>query len=247
MSTEETYVESLGESGPMVVCLHGNAPPASLLPIAQGLSLDHRVLVLHRRGYGRSAQSPVLPVEQSLDELVSLLSRRVDRPFALLGHSFGAYLAFRVAQALPQVNKLLLLSPLLGMVSDEDSEAYRMGGQAIRRGDDLTDLLVERWLAPQNRGAEAVEMIRDWQSSAGFADDLEETSKVPLLGPAGPTVRTYLRVGALDEATPRAQAEAIAEMVPGAQLEVVHGVGHLLGHEDLEGTVAACRAVVDES
>ncbi|HEX7603206.1 MAG TPA: hypothetical protein VF316_16425, partial [Polyangiaceae bacterium] len=52
------------------------------------------------------------------------------------------------------------------------------------------------------------------------------------------------RVGAEDAAAPAAKSQEIARAVPGAELQIVPGVGHALTIEDLPGTIDAVRAAL---
>ena len=60
------------------------------------------------------------------------------------------------------------------------------------------------------------------------------------------TARTLVLVGALDAETPPAYARAIAEIVPGAELVVVPGAGHLLPAEAPDAVNRAIRAHVGD-
>jgi myxalamid-type polyketide synthase MxaE and MxaD len=68
---------------------------------AQGFADDVEVQSLQPPGRGFRLREPAMTdLGQLLDKLSEVIEPRLDRPFALLGHSFGALLAFELVRAL---------------------------------------------------------------------------------------------------------------------------------------------------
>ena len=95
----ELNVESAGEGIPVVVLHGGGTTHRSFRPYLDPLHEDFRVLYVDQRGQGDSP--PVNPASLSLDVLardVDLLAEALGlEHFALLGHSFGAFIAIQHA------------------------------------------------------------------------------------------------------------------------------------------------------
>lgn len=105
-TTRGTFgVRRQGESGPIVLCLHGFPDDASTWDrlAAEVAEAGYQVLAMNLRGY---APSP-LDGSLGLDDLVADLMAVVDacsrqEPVALLGHDYGAQLAYPALAAHPQ-------------------------------------------------------------------------------------------------------------------------------------------------
>jgi pimeloyl-ACP methyl ester carboxylesterase len=110
------FVRKAG-AGPAVVCLHsstGSSKQWTLL--TQRLAERYQVLAPDLYGYG---QSPAWPVGRvlSLDDEVALLGpmlESISGPFHLVGHSYGAAVAFKLALTFPsRVRSVAVYEPVL--------------------------------------------------------------------------------------------------------------------------------------
>jgi len=92
-------VRTYGESGPVVIVLHGGpAAVGEAAPIARGLADSFRVLEPWQRGSGDEP----LSVARHVEDLHDLVTTRCDgAPPALVGESWGAMLALAYAAAHP--------------------------------------------------------------------------------------------------------------------------------------------------
>jgi pimeloyl-ACP methyl ester carboxylesterase len=100
-------VREYGETGPLVVVLHGGpAAPGEMAPVARGLADRFRVLEPLQRGSGPEPLSVARHVED-LHELI--VSRRVGSPPAVVGFSWGAMLALAHGAAHPDDAGCLVL------------------------------------------------------------------------------------------------------------------------------------------
>ncbi|PZR53219.1 alpha/beta hydrolase [Xylanimonas oleitrophica] len=118
-----------GGDGPVVVLLHGLAGSGrELLPTAEALSPELRVLVVDQRGHGASTRRPadVSRAAFVADVVTVVESLAPGRKVCLVGQSMGAHTAFLVAHARPDlVDRLVMLE---GHVrGGEPGEAARLG------------------------------------------------------------------------------------------------------------------------
>jgi pimeloyl-ACP methyl ester carboxylesterase len=92
-------VREYGESGPLVLVLHGGpAAPGEMAPVARGLSDKFRVLEPFQRGSGATP----LTVARHIADLHELIASRLEEsPPAVVGFSWGAMLALAHAAAHP--------------------------------------------------------------------------------------------------------------------------------------------------
>lgn len=119
----EPYVREAG-AGPTVVCLHANAShSAQWRSLMTQLSTGYRVLAPDSFGAG---QSPDWPSDRviSLSDEVALLApviAQISASFALVGHSYGAAVALKLAMTYPdQVHALVLYEPTLFSLIDAE-------------------------------------------------------------------------------------------------------------------------------
>ena len=108
--------EEVGD-GPPVVLIHGVAfGPAAFRAVAEALAGDHRVISVHRRGYGLSPRVTPMPStrEHAEDIRVLLDGLGIDRASAI-GVSGGATVLTALAMAHPdRLERAVLHEPALG-------------------------------------------------------------------------------------------------------------------------------------
>ncbi len=110
------FVREAG-SGPTVICLHSNASTsAQWRGLMDLLTPDFHVLAPDLLGAGRSAAWPVVAgarMQHELDALAPTIEGAGERPH-LVGHSYGAALALRIALTwLGRIASLVLFEPTL--------------------------------------------------------------------------------------------------------------------------------------
>ncbi|GAA4338004.1 alpha/beta fold hydrolase [Streptomyces venetus] len=90
-----------------LVCLpHAGGSASFFRPVAQALTPEVEVLAVQYPGRQDRHQEPMIDTIGALADHVSrAVTRAVDRPFALFGHSMGATLAFEVAVRLEQAGR----------------------------------------------------------------------------------------------------------------------------------------------
>ncbi len=153
-------------------------------------------------------------------------------PAALVGNSMGGMIALRTALAhSDRVEKLVLVDAGLPAWdwSEEIRDYWAAEAAAFEAGDldEATEVNMGFWVKPEHR-----DEVRPQQH---HALELQSAHQEPeALWPEMPplsslTVPTLVIVGEDDRADMRAIAQHLAEEIPGADLAVVPGAGHLVG------------------
>lgn len=246
------HVEERG-SGPAVLLVGGTPTSADYLtPLMERLAASHRVLRPDLPGYG---ESPPLHAPYPLDEAARLLQDvLLDRGIAeaaLVGFSFGAWRALRLALGGRVRPTVVVCLAGVAWLSEEEQDGFGSLAAALRNGADLRDGLAARFLSPAWAAShpEHVAGVRAWlaaTTSETLADELDAVRGLPDLRPGlGRLACPVLaRVGSLDAPSLVEHAHTIAHAAPRGELQVVPGAGHALLYEDRDGTVdAVARAL----
>jgi 3-oxoadipate enol-lactonase len=156
----------------------------------------------------------------------------------LVGNSFGAAVALRIAVVAPAAARSLTLvspPPLSAEPSPALQAAWDAEERALERGDvdAAVDAVLEAWLQPQSppalrdRIAAMQRRAFELQRTASDADEAPD----PLERDPTAVTRLHLPVlalaGAADMPDFKLGAEQIADVVPGARMEILSGAGHL--------------------
>jgi pimeloyl-ACP methyl ester carboxylesterase len=241
-------VTQLGRGQDLLILVHGfgeNGYSWGELPAA--ITSAYSVLTVDLRGHGDSQWDP--NAHYSLDKFVSDLATLLDQlridSFCIAGHSLGASIALRIAAQRPRnVRKLVLVELRFEPTPDEvlefmleqfdaqfrvyDSPAeYNTVLEAQRPVADRTALLryARNSVRPRQAGGYEIKCdpqlrglrsdLRDPKQFRRNADDLSRL-RCPLL----------LIRGFGSAVLTRAAAQQIVNLVPNAQLALVHGAGH---------------------
>lgn len=253
-------------TGPVaVVLLHGQPGTADDWQWVTPLLEDrYTTVVPDRPGYGRTP-GPATGFRGNASALARLLDRLEVERAVVVGHSWagGAALAFAAghpdrAAGLVLVSSVgpgerlgwsdrLLAAPVVG----DAIAAATVGGVGLVLGIEKVQSVAERRLG--GRAHDALVALtrltrpgsRVWRSFVteqrcllseldGLADDL------PAL-----TAPTVVLHGRADRMVPVEVAATVAAAIPGAELQVLEGVGHLLPHDRPEAVAAAVARVAD--
>ncbi|MCZ7681863.1 MAG: alpha/beta hydrolase [Sandaracinaceae bacterium] len=246
---------STAGSGPDLVLIPG-APqhPSDLEVLAEPLRVDHRVTIVHLPGYGETPRSSRATTwSGSRSRWPRPSPARASRGPSWAASREGSYRALQLAldASRLELRGLFLMGPFAHLEPD-NREGLRGFGAALEAGIDLMEVGVARMFSPTWAGAHperARAVIAEMMVAAdrrgiraelaAFADSADLRERLGAI-----RVPVALRVGELDLATPPASAREIAARVAGASLDVVPGAGHMIHHEDREGTLAALRALL---
>ena len=245
-------------SAPVVVLLHGlGGSRISWEPQLRGLATIARVAAWDLPGYGAS---PPLDGPTSFSSLADEVAGFADELGAervhLVGISFGGMIAQYATAAHPErvaTLTLLATSPKFGLDGTEP-DAWRAarlapldaGQEPADFADRVLTALAGPSITPEAMAGQRAAMARITGAALRRSIDCLIThDSRPVL----PSVQAPTRclVGDADDETPVAYSRAIVDLVPGAELEVVPGAGHLLNVEAPEAVNAAIRRQVERS
>ena len=221
-------------SGPAVVLLHAGIADRSMwdetLPALA--SEGFRALAPDLPGFG---EAPVAPGPQApWNDVLMLLNELGIDLFALVGDSFGAAVALRVAVIAPaRVSALVLVStPMPAEPSERLAAAWAEEEEAMERGDvdAAVEAVADAWTEPgpiRERVAAMQRRAFELQLEAGEVEDAPDPVD------EDPEALTTLPMPVLAAAGERdfpdfiAGAETLAKVIPGARFELIPGAGHL--------------------
>jgi pimeloyl-ACP methyl ester carboxylesterase len=221
-------------SGPAVILLHAGVADRSmwsdLLPaLAQE---GFRAVAVDLPGFG---DAPVAPGAQAPwnDVLATMNELGIERA-AVVGNSFGAAVALRVAVVAPaRVTALVLAStPVPSEPSAELAAAWKAEEEALERGDvdAAVEAVAEAWTRPgpvRERVAAMQRRAFELQLAAGAVDDAPDPVDEDPEALTRIAVPALVAAGAADMPDFRAGAETLARALPTARSVLIEDAGHL--------------------
>ncbi len=231
-------------TGEPIVFLHGlGGTRTSWGPQLRGLCDRFRCIAWDMPGYGASAPLEPLTFRGIADRLVELLDLLDIGAATLVGLSFGGMHALHTALEHPdRVARLVLAdsSPAFGIDGTTREEWTRDRLDPIDAGGspaDAAEIVVDAITAAPLSGEIRAETIASFGriSARGFraAVDCLPTNDVRArLGEISQP--TLVVVGELDEETPVAYSQLLADGIRNSELRILPGVGHLTPAEDPE-------------
>lgn len=207
------------------------------------LGRDHHVIAPDLYGYGRS---PVLAEDNpfSIDHEVELLCRMIrdiPGPFHLIGHSYGAAVAFRLAVRYPvRVRSLVAYEPVLFnlIIGDDSDEACEVSSvrseveELVGQGkfEDAAERFVDYWSGEgvwKKIPPVAQDKIiqRMWKVVFDFEAVVGNMTTLPDY--AGLDIPTLYLYGTESPASTRKIAEWLGRTLPKAEVRELIGVGHM--------------------
>jgi pimeloyl-ACP methyl ester carboxylesterase len=237
------YAET-GAGAPVLAVHSGGLSGRQWKRLGERLGPDFRLIAPDLLGYGGSTPWPLeapFHFRQDVAALDALLDR-IGEPVHLVGHSYGGFLALKLALARPaSVRRMVLFEPVAFGVLDalEDAEALallaRVGLDYEPHGPDGAD---DAWLA----------QFVEWWNGPGawsaFGDDVKATfrragwklfqevlslsaDRTPRAAYASVTAPTLLLGAERSPMTERRVLEHLAAALPHARIEIFPDVGHM--------------------
>ncbi|MGA2501763.1 MAG: alpha/beta fold hydrolase, partial [Tepidisphaeraceae bacterium] len=237
MPQQPLHHHEAGQGAPLVL-IHG-FPFDSRMWDDQlaGLSDHFRLIAVDLPGYGQSAPPRPFTTASAAQDVHELLKNIGALPCALCGLSMGGYVCFEfAARFMPDMRALVLTDTRYDADSPEAKEnRNRMIQLARERGAAaIADIMEPKLLAPDTpRTRPAVrQKLRQIMESvppqtiehtlAALRDRTDSTTRLKNIA-----VPALVVMGQQDAITPLSVAEAMQQAVPGAQLAVISGAGHM--------------------
>jgi pimeloyl-ACP methyl ester carboxylesterase len=206
----------------------------------QALSGRFRFIVPDHRGFGRSGlgSAPATEMSRIARDALALLDALKVESAVVGGVSMGGYAAMAMLREDAGRVRGLVLADTQATADDEAGKARREASaqEVLQRGvDAVVEALLPKLVAagPASEVGREVEALMRTASPAGVAAAqrgmaLRPDSRDMLARYAGPAL---VVVGEKDGLTPPDKARQMADLVSGARLEVLPGVGHLSNQE----------------
>jgi pimeloyl-ACP methyl ester carboxylesterase len=242
----ETVVQIAGDGQPLVF-LHGAGTVTgfdALLPLAERFKL----IVPFHPGYGPSADDTTVDdIHDLRRHYLELLDELGVEEFALVGHSMGGWLAANFAIDHTERVKRLVLGAPLGLKVDEHptQDMFTIPGEEVPSYL-AADLSVFEGHVPMPPTPEFLaDRYRELTSSARILwarpYDLKIHRWLHRL-----TMPTLLLWGDADRLIPVEQAAVWGELISGAEIKTLPGVGHLMFDESSEAVEAVAAFAGEE-
>lgn len=237
-----------GRGGPALVLLHAFPLQAAMwddqIDVLAG---RWRVIAPDLPGFGRTPASPDPPsarIEDYADRVAALIDRLGIGPVVVAGLSMGGYVAFALLRRRPELVAGLVLADTRAGADTEEVAARRVAQQAqvAEQGTaELIETMLQSLLSDETRAhqPEVVERARSLMHEskpAGIIAALEAMRRRPDATPQLGVIDmpVLVLVGEHDPMSPPSEAQAMADALPEAQLEVIPGAGHLSNLESPE-------------
>lgn len=200
-----------------------------------------RCIALDLRGFGETAVRPPFTIDQYADDTVALLDHLHVERAVVVGCSMGGYVAFAMwRRHASRIRALVLADTKATADTDETREkrrsliaAARAKGSTAVANLQIASLIGKTAREKQPDTYDAVHRMIAQTQADGIVGALEAMMARPDSTPtlASITVPTLIIVGDEDVPTPVKDSRAMHERIPGSQLEIIAGAGHLANME----------------
>ncbi|QFG21933.1 alpha/beta fold hydrolase [Actinomadura sp. WMMB 499] len=248
ISTDGTRIafDLLGDGPPVILVAGMFCDRRATGDLAEALAAHFTVVNYDRRGRGESGDTLPYAPEREVEDIAALIAA-AGGTASVYGHSSGACLALNAAAELP-VDRLVLNDPPYGADDAESRAAAReMAGKVVAA-------------IAEDRRADAIKMF---MTASGMPDEMAAgISADPSMQAIAPTMPYDYAVVGHDGTIPKEKARAISmptlilaggtsapffrdaavrlgEIIPGARVQVLEGVGHDASAEAVAEPVTA--------
>jgi pimeloyl-ACP methyl ester carboxylesterase len=222
-------------SGSPLVLVHGTTADHTRWALVSGLAERCSVYALDRRGRGGSGDAEPYAIEREFEDVAAVVDS-LDGPVDLLGHSYGAVCSLEAALVARNLRKLVLYEPPVptgleiyppGLIErleellaagDRERVTTTFYREVVRMTDAEIEMLRQQpvWEA---RVAAAHTISRELRADEEYRLDRERF--------AGLEVPTLLLMGSDSPPFLKAGTEAVADVLPNAELVVMPGQQHV--------------------
>ncbi|MFC5479072.1 3-oxoadipate enol-lactonase [Massilia suwonensis] len=219
--------------------------------LANQLAQDCRVIAYDHRGHGSSDAPDALYAMSDLADDAARLLRELDTgPVVWVGLSMGGMVGQELALRHPSLVRALVLANTTSGYPEAARAVWEQRIATVRADgiEAIADAVMGRYFHDAFRAQKAATVARFRRrlvttDAVGYVGCCEAVGKVDTgsrLGQIG--VPTLVIAGELDQGTPVAMAQALADGIPGARLEVLKEASHLSAAEQ---PAAFARLVTD--
>jgi 3-oxoadipate enol-lactonase len=241
VNIEDTGAPPGRPDAPVVVLGHGLLFSTTMWRHqVEALRASYRCVAIDWRGQGRTpATRDGYDMDTLYADAVGVIERLDAGPVHYAGLSMGGFVGLRLGARRPDLLRSLTLIDTSAGPEDPDNvgryrllaSIYRAVGWRPLKGKVAPIMFSEGFLATPE-GRRVMETwageLRQQARSGTRKAILGVTDRVPVVDEIGAiTTPTLVVVGAGDVATPSGNSDAIADLVPGAQLVKLPGVGHV--------------------
>jgi 3-oxoadipate enol-lactonase len=216
--------------------------------LANTLALDCRVIAYDHRGHGSSDAPDAMYAMADLADDAARLLRELDTgPVVWVGLSMGGMVGQELALRHPSLVRGLVLANTTGGYPDAARAVWEQRIATVREQgiEAIADAVMGRYFHDGFRAQKASTVARfrrrlvttDATGYVGCCNAVGLVDTSARLGQIG--VPTLVIAGELDQGTPVAMAQALAEAIPGARLEVLAEASHLSALEQPEAFAAS--------
>ena len=239
-SSDGTQISSqrYGTGRPLVIVSGALFASELWLKVMPLISHQRSVLVVDRRGRGKSGNGPAYAPERELEDLSAVLAG-VDGPVDLLGHSSGAILTLQLAQHAPaNLERLIAYEPPVFFAAADriaDDLPERLDA-LVAEG--LSETAVETFLREGPRTPEAelrrmkdgptwAQMVKGLAHTVGYDSHVQRAFSADPAELARVGMPTLVLLGAASPLRMRHASETIAARLPRATLRELEGQQHI--------------------
>jgi 3-oxoadipate enol-lactonase len=231
------HAEVSGEGdGPPVLFLHSLAMDQTIWDVhVDMLGGKYPVVRCDLPGHGASSPVGAVSVEWMADQVASLLDRQAWPAYVVVGLSLGGCVSQALAIRRPDLVAALCLVDTTAWYGADAVEAWEGRAQKARREGfgSLSGFQLDRWFGPEFRRVHPevgqrllkIFMANDITSYVNTCRAMGRFDARERLGSIA--VPTTVLVGERDPATPVADAQTMAALIPGSSLRIIPGAGHM--------------------
>lgn len=244
--------------GPMVMLSHALGCDTSMWDgVGALLASRYTVLRYDHRGHGQSEAPPgPYTIDMFADDAAGLIGEQADGPVHFVGLSLGGMTAQALAARHPQLLKSITIANSASCYDDAARAMWQARVDTVLSQGvaAIADGAMQRWFTPAFRADESGGGAR---RVAALREGLEKTDAAAYAASCGAVAGMDFRVsnkriscpalvigGTLDDATPVAMSQAIADSIRGAQLRTL-AAAHLSAVEQPEAFVRLLEGFIE--
>jgi 3-oxoadipate enol-lactonase len=211
--------------------------------LANELAFENRVIAYDHRGHG-SSDAPDAPYAMAdlADDAARLLRELDTGPVVWVGLSMGGMVGQELALHHPSLVRALVLANTTSGYPEAARAVWEQRIETVRSEgiEAIADAVMGRYFHDAFRAQKPATVARFRRrlvstDTVGYAGCCNAVGKVDTTARLGQiAVPTLVIAGELDQGTPVAMAQTLAEAIPGAQLEVLADASHLSAAEQPE-------------